>query len=160
MLLYVICFRVHYEFEVYLVGINGLVLVLSSSYSQSDYELIFAENGLIHYTFNPGGFSSMVTLTNAVNINDGNWHNVKVTRKWKDVSLTVDESTITGTAVGYSTISHTKQLFVGGKPAGFTTFPFHPVSLAVRLFIVAIVARSQNLSHGRGNAISFLSAKT
>ncbi|XP_056424309.1 usherin isoform X1 [Hyla sarda] len=117
----------------YFTGINiqfrtkeaeGLIMCAVSAGTQEEYIVLQIRNGRPYFLFDPQDSAVAVTPTNDKNrlYNDGNWHQIIVTRNGASGTITVDEeysgSTSgpgSGTVIGENT-----GVFVGGLPANFS----------------------------------------
>ncbi|XP_066966425.1 agrin-like [Macrobrachium rosenbergii] len=107
--------------------VNGLLVWVShgkgSGRGRADYLALALVGGLPQLALNLGRSRKPFVLTSTTGVNDGSWHVVRVTRRWRRVLLKVDNHRpVRGRALrGPSTLHTDGNLWIGGQ----RTLPSH-----------------------------------
>ena len=100
---------------------HGLLLYADDG-GRFDFLEVKLVGGVVRLRVNLGG--GVAVFSEGENLNDGNWHQVEITRDDKKTTLAVDSveqtKTIQGSEFNFGNISGNSFLYVGGLPIGFS----------------------------------------
>ncbi|KAF4796257.1 Laminin subunit alpha-2 [Turdus rufiventris] len=117
--------RLTIEFEVRTTADSGLLFYMARI-NHADFATVQIKNGLPYFSYDLGSGNTSTLISNK--INDGQWHQIKVSRVKQEGNLIVD-------GVSNTTVSPKKadildvvgMLYVGGLPINYTTRRIGPV---------------------------------
>ncbi|KAM9261102.1 laminin subunit alpha-2 [Cariama cristata] len=121
--------RLTIEFEVRTTADSGLLFYMARI-NHADFATVQIKNGLPYFSYDLGSGDTNTMISN--NINDGQWHKIKVIRTKQEGNLIVDD-------VSNRTVSPKKadildvvgMLYVGGLPINYTTRRIGPVTYSI-----------------------------
>ncbi|RMC13007.1 hypothetical protein DUI87_10536 [Hirundo rustica rustica] len=117
--------RLTIEFEVRTTADSGLLFYMARI-NHADFATVQIKNGLPYFSYDLGSGNTSTMISNKVN--DGQWHQIKVSRAKQEGNLMVD-------GISNRTVSPKKadildvvgMLYVGGLPINYTTRRIGPV---------------------------------